>query len=57
MKAVEQHSPLMVFIVLYKAVLTFEYKEIQSVTIRMEAIEQCFPVVLFCMLYNVILPK
>ena len=57
MKAVEQYSPLMVFIVLYKAVLTFEYKEIQSVTIRMEAIEQCFPVVLFCMLYNVILPK
>ena len=49
MKATEQYFPVVLFIMLYKVVLTFE-----SVTIQMKATEQYFPV-LFIMLYKVVL--
>ena len=56
MKATEQHFPVVLFIMLYKVVLTFEsVDEILSVTIQMKATEQYFPVVLFIMLYKVVL--
>ena len=56
MKATEQYFPVVLFIMLYKVVLTFEsVNEILSVTIQMKAIEQYFPVVLFIMLYKVVL--
>ena len=45
MKAVEQYSPVMLLIMLYKVVLSFEsVDEILIVTIQMKAIEQYFPV-------------
>ena len=47
MKAIEQYFPVVLLIMLYKMVLTFE-----SVTTQ---IEQYFPVVLFIMLYKVVL--
>ena len=41
MKAIEQYFPAMLFIMLYKVVLTFEsVDEILKVTIQMDAIEQ-----------------
>ena len=46
MKATEQYFPLVLFIMLYKVVLTFE---------SADATEHYFPVVLFIMLYKVIL--
>ena len=50
------YFPVVLFIMLYKVVLTFEsLNEIQSVTIHMKATEQYFPVVLFIMLYKVVL--
>ena len=58
MKASEQHFPVVLFIMLYKVVLTFEsVDEIQRVTIQMKATEQYFPVhvVLFIMLDKVVL--
>ena len=56
MKATEQFFPVVLFIMLYKVVLTFEsVVEILSVTIQIKAIEQYFPVVLFIMLYKVVL--
>ena len=56
MKATEQYFPVVLFIMLYKVVLTFEsVDEIQSVTIQMKATEQYFPVMLFIMLYKVVL--
>ena len=46
---------MVLFIMLYKVVLTFEsVNEILSVTIQMKATEQYFPVVLFIMLYKVV---
>ena len=42
MKAIEQYFPVVLFIMLYKVVLTFE-----CVTIQMKATEQYFPVALF----------
>ena len=42
MKAIEQFFPVVLFIMLYKVVLTFE-----CVTIQMKATEQYFPVALF----------
>ena len=46
----------MMFIMLYKVVLTFQsVVKSLSATIQMKATEQYFPVVLFIMLYKVIL--
>ena len=46
----------MLFIVLYKAILTFEsVDEILKYDLPMKATEQYFPVVLFIMLYKVVL--
>ena len=56
MKATEQFFSVVLFIMLYKVVLTFEsVDEILSMTIQMKAVEQYFPVVLFIMLYKVVL--
>ena len=57
MKANEWCIPVMLFIMLYKVVLTFEsVDKILSVTIQMlKVVKQTFPVVLFIMLYKVIL--
>ena len=55
MKATEQYFPVVLFIMLYKVVLTFETVDALSVTIQMKATEQYFPVVLFIMLYKVVL--
>ena len=54
-KATEQYFPAVLFIMLYKVVLTFESEDeiLQSVTIQMKATEQYFPVVLLIMLYIV----
>ena len=52
MKATKQYFPVVLFIMLYKVVLTFES---ESVTIQMKATEQYFPVVLFITVYNVLL--
>ena len=58
MKATEQYFPVILFIMLYKVVLTFESSdETLSVTIQMKATEQYFPVVLFIMLYKVVQVK
>ena len=51
MKANKQYFPVVLFIILYKVVLTFE-----SVgQIPMKANKQYFPVVLFIILYKVVL--
>ena len=43
MKVTEQYFPVVLFIMLYKVVLTFEsVDEIQTVTIQMKATEQNF---------------
>ena len=56
MKATGQYFPVVLFIMLYKVVLTFEpVNEICSVTIQMKATGQYFPVVLFIMLHKVAL--
>ena len=56
MKAIEQYFPVVLFIMLYKVVLTFEsVDEILKCDIQMKATEQYFPVVLFIMLYKVVL--
>ena len=56
MKATEQYFPMVLFIMLYKAVLTFEsVDEILRCDNQMKATEQYFPVVLFIMLYKVVL--
>ena len=60
MKATEKYFPVVLFIMLYKVVLTFEsVDKIQkmSVTVQMKATatKQSFPVVLFIMLYKVVL--
>ena len=57
MKATEQYFPVVLFIILYKVVLTFETvdKILKCDLIQMKAqIEQYFPVVLFNMLYKVV---
>ena len=47
---------MVLFIMLYKVVLTFEYVESNpKVTIQIKATEQYFPVVLFIMLFKVVL--
>ena len=56
MKATEQYFPVVLFIVLYKVFLTFEFvDEILNCDHLMKATEQYFPVVLFIMLYKVVL--
>ena len=56
MKAVEKYFPLVLFIMLFKVILTFEpVDEILKCDIQMKATEQYFPVVLFIMLYKAVL--
>ena len=58
MKAIpEQYFPLVLFITLYKVVLTFECQWMKSfsVIIQMEASVEDFPLVQFCKLYKVVL--
>ena len=57
MKATEQYFPVVLFIMLYKVVLTFEFVDeiLNCVTIQIKAIQQYFPVVLLIMLYKVVL--
>ena len=58
MKDTEQYFPVVLFIILYKVVLTFESVDKIlwcNVAIQMKATEQHFPVVLFTMLYKVVL--
>ena len=51
MKATEPYFPVVLFIMLYKVVLTFEsVDEILNVTIQMKPTEPYFPVVLFILL-------
>ena len=53
MKAFENYFLVVLFVMLYKVVLTFTFvDEIYSVTIQMKVIEQCFPVILFALLYK-----
>ena len=55
MKATVQYFPVVLFIMLFKVVLSFEsVGEILSVTIQMKAVELYFPVVLFTLLYKVV---
>ena len=50
MKATKQYFPVVLFIMLYKVVLTFEFvNEILSGTIQVKTTEWYFPVVLFVM--------
>ena len=56
MKASKQYFPVVLFIMLYKVVLTFEsVNEILSGTIQMKTTEWYFPLVLFVMLNKVVL--
>ena len=58
MKDTEQYLPVVLFIMLYKVVLTFESVDKIlwcNVTIQMKATEQYFPVILFTMLFKVVL--
>jgi len=53
MKATAQYFPVVLFIMLYKVVLTSESVDVSKrVTIQMKATEQYFPVVLFIILYK-----
>ena len=56
MKATEQYFPVVLFIMLYKGVLTFKsVDEILKCNHSNESYWQYFPVVLFIMLYKVVL--
>ena len=56
MKATKQYFPVVLFIMLYKVVLTFEFvNEILSGTIQMKTTECYFPVVVFVMPNRVVL--
>ena len=56
MKATDQYFSVELFIMLYKAILTFEsVDESLSVTIEMKATDQYFSVELFTTLYKVVL--
>ena len=56
MKATEQYFLVVLFIMLFKVVLTFEllslWTKSYGVTIQMKATKQYFPVVLFIVLYG-----
>jgi len=48
MKAIKQYFPVVLFIMLYNTVLTFEFlDEILKLAIQIKAMAQNFPVVLF----------
>ena len=50
-KAVEQYFPVVLFIMLYKVLVSSSlWIKSFSVVIQMKAVELCFPVVLFSML-------
>ena len=52
MKATEQYFPVVLFIMLYKVVLTFKsVEEIIKWAIQMTAIEECF---LYCILFCIL---
>ena len=55
MKATEQYFPVVLFIMLYKVILSFESVDEILKCDQMKATEQYFPVVLFTMLYKVVL--
>jgi len=56
MKAIEQYFHVVLFIMLYKMVLTFKSMDKTPVSCySMKAIEQYFHVVLFIMLYKMVL--
>ena len=56
LKATEQYFPVVLFIMLYKVVLSFEsVDDILKCDIQMKATKQYFPVVMFIMLYKVVL--
>jgi len=56
MKPPERYFSAVLFVMLYKAVQTFESADdILSVTIQMKATAQYFPMVLFITLYKVVL--
>ena len=56
MKVTEQYFNVVLFIMLYKVILTLSlWLKPRSVTIQMKVTEQYFNVVLFIMLYKVIL--
>ena len=56
MKATKQYFPVVLFIMLYKVVLTLEFvNEILSGTIQMKTTECYFPVVVFVMPNRVVL--
>ena len=55
-KATEQYFPVVLFIMLYKVVLSFEsVDEILKYHFQMKATEQFFSLVLFIVLYKVLL--
>ena len=55
MKATEQYFPMVLFIMLYKVVLTFEPgDEILKCEIQRKATEQYLPVMSFIKLYKVV---
>ena len=52
----EHHFGMVLFVMLYKVVLTFEsIMKSSGVTIQIKGTEQYFPVILFIMLYKVVL--
>ena len=56
MKPTEQYFPVVLFITMYRMVLTFEsVDEILKWTIQMKPTEQYFPMVLFIMMYRMVL--
>ena len=57
MKVTEYYFPVVLFITLYKVVLTFEsvVEILESLNIQLKVNEQYFPVVLLIMLYKVLL--
>ena len=57
MKVTEQYFPVVLFITLYKLVLTFEsvVEILESLNIQLKVNEHYFPVVLLTMLYKVLL--
>ena len=56
MKVPQQCFPVVMFLVLYKVILTFDsITEIFNLPIQIKATEHYFPVVLFIMLYKVVL--
>ena len=57
MKAIEYYFPVVLVIMLYKVVLTFESVDMksQNVTVQTKATEEYFPLVLFVMLHRLVL--